>query len=46
MVEEEYGRLNGVIYNYEKTIDMDSFPDDSEFENAEFDIIKERLLQL
>ena len=40
MVEEEYGRLNGVIYNYEKTIDMDSFPDDSEFENAEFDIIK------
>lgn len=40
MVEEEYGRTNGVIYNYEKTIDMDSFPDDNEFQDTEFEIIE------
>ncbi|KAL6931118.1 uncharacterized protein HGUI_03256 [Hanseniaspora guilliermondii] len=40
MVEEEYGRTNGVIYNYEKTIDMDSFPDDNEFQETEFEIIE------
>lgn len=40
MVEEEYGRQHGVIYNYEKTIDVSDIPDDNEYACSEFEIVE------